>query len=114
MATKAQIIKRALVRAGVVAYDQIPTAAQESQADTALMSMHESWVDQGFARWELTDIPQQVENGLVAALAFAIADDFGVPTERYQRLSVGNSAAMREIYAYNEVPYSGSTQSTYY
>lgn len=107
MTTKAQIIKRALVRAGVVAVDQTPTAEQNAQAAAVLDSLHEKWIDDGVARWELAGIPQALDNAIVARLAFALADDFAVPSDRYQRLAIGDQQGAREIAAYNEVPGSG-------
>lgn len=107
MAAESQIVKYALVRAGVVAYDQVPEAEQEAQALAALRSLYQYWFDQGMALWTLTDIPATLDSALADVLAFEIANTFGVSSERYQRLALGRLSGLRQIAAHNEIRYDG-------
>jgi len=114
MATKAQIVKRALIRAGVIPYDREPTAEESQQVTATLESIHAKWVDEDRVRWELTDIPQEIEDPLVSILAYSIADDFGVPDSRYSRLAATIQSAMQKIYAYDAEEYTGKSSARYY
>lgn len=114
MTTQAQIIKRALVRAGVIAYDATPTDAQKNQAEVVLLSTHEDLVDSNLVSWELSDIPSAMVNPLVSVLAKEISDDFGVSSERYQRITLAANQGMDRIMTYNEIPYSGETSTEHY
>ena len=110
MATQQQIINRALIRVGAVDPLQTPTAKDSQMAEEVLISIHESWVNNEEVRWELDDIPQEIENSLVSRLAFAIADDFSIDDARYQRLALADQRGLREIQKYNEIGYSGHTE----
>ena len=114
MATKTEVMDRALVKAGVLPYDQTATAEQTTIVEAVFDSLHAYGVDQGFIRWELTDIPAELDNAITVILAANIAEDFGIPTERYNRLKLAEQAAMNKIYAYNELPYSGTQDSCYF
>lgn len=105
MATQKQIVKRALVRLGEIAVDDIPTAEQETQCDAVLESIHADWVNRGFIRWDLDEVPIELENALVSVLAYSMADDFGVPAERYSRLQVAASLGSKSILIYGENEY---------
>lgn len=105
MANKKQIFKRALVRLGEIAIDEIATATLEFQASNTLESLHANWVARGYIRWELDDIPLELEDSVTSVLAFSMADDFSVPSERYQRLAAASARGSRNIIIYNEPNY---------
>ena len=110
MATKQQIINRALIRVGALDPMQTPTSTQSDQVDTVLVSLHKWLVDEEDVTWQLSLIPESMEEPLVSRLAFAITNDFGVSDSRYQRLSVANNKSIKEMQKYNAVPYSVSSE----
>ena len=110
MTTTTQIVKRALIRLGKLGPEQTPTGFDNQQLTETLASLHESWVREGKVRWELTDIPFEMEDPLVSRLAFAVVDDYGVSNDRYQRLKLANQRAIRDMQTYNEIPYSGRSE----
>ena len=114
MATKKQIIERALIRVGALDSLQTMTAQQESDADTTLQSIHEQMVNDELVRWELDAVPQAVEEPLVSVLALALANDYGVSDTRYTRLVAANLQGIRRLAAYNELPYSGTAEIAAY
>lgn len=110
MATQAEVIDRALVRVGVLPYDQSSTSEQTGQVTPVLTAFHAEGVDLGFIRWELSDIPDEVSDALVSVTAFLIADTFGASTERYARLEKAYDRDLRKIHAYGALEYSGTTE----
>lgn len=110
VANKQQIINRALIRVGAVDPAQTPTPLDSERANEVLLSIHESWVSNGEANWDLDYIPQEIENDLVARLAFAIADDFSISDSRYKRLAKADQLAVQGMQKYRSIKYSGSSE----
>jgi len=108
MVNKDKIIARALVRMGINAPEDLPTAAQRSQVDNVLTSIHEDWVDQNVVRWELDSIPASLANAVVTCAAYKCANDFALSDQRYNRLAIDYELSMESITAYNQRFYSGT------
>lgn len=96
--TRAEIANRALRKCGRLAYGQTAEANLSNAALQAYDEVYDYLEELGIVDWGSTAaVPNQYVYWIVALTALSLADELGVSTERYQRLSITASQAEPEI-----------------
>lgn len=89
----------ALRKLGVLAADETASAADDALAAEALGRVVDDLEASGDAGFDAQHLPEEARHGLVALLAFALADPFGVPGDRTGRLAAEAEGARRALRA---------------
>jgi hypothetical protein len=98
VATQAEVRKRALRKLGLASTSQAPTSDLDSDMQEAYTETYTMLERQSQTFWgESLDVPDEIANHLAALMAFTRANDYGIGTERYQRLAAERTVALREF-----------------
>jgi len=98
MATATQIRTKALKKLGVLATGQTTESEIAEDLDRAYEEVYAALAAKGLVTWDADeDIPPEYVMPVVALVAFARADEYGIPNDRYQRIAGDMSRATAEI-----------------
>jgi len=115
MATVAEVKKRALQLLGITRINQAAQSQDDTRIATAYTEVYEDLKEEGLATWASTGtIPDGVVPHLVALMAFNAVDEYGVSTERYQRIVGRVIPATKEIRKLTTPKYESLEESTDY
>lgn len=115
MATKATIRNKAVKKLGVLATGQTLPSEIAADLDEAYDEVYAALSAKNLTNdWESDDIPTEYVTPLVALVAFARADEYGIPNDRYQRIAGDVSRATAEIRELQESNVYKTPTATYY
>lgn len=111
MATTAEIRNKALKRLGVLGRGQTARSEDADDLDSAYQELHAELEAEGMTPWgaNTADIPAQYVNSIVSLLAFSRINEYSVPTERFQRITLTAAGARRKIRSLQQIPQQGPT-----
>ena len=90
MATAAQIRERALRKLGINAAGQTTQAEVREDLDQAYQEVHAMLSTKNIAPWDFDeDIPDEFAEPVVFLVADSRKDDYAIPNDRYQRITLG-------------------------
>jgi hypothetical protein len=89
----------ALRKLGVLAAEETAPAAHDALAAEALGRVVDDLGAAGDAWFDAQHLPEEARHGLIALLAYALADPFGLPEVRTGRLAVEADVARRSLRA---------------
>ena len=94
MATAAQIRDKAGFKLGLKALGQALENSVSSDLDDAYTEVYARLLKEGLASWaSAAEVPDELVSPVVDLVSFARVDEYGVSTERYQRLQIAASQA---------------------
>ena len=94
MATAAQIRDKAGFKLGVKALGQALENSISSDLDDAYTEVYARLRDEDLVSWSATaEVPDELVSPVVDLVSFARVDEYGVSTERFQRLQIAASQA---------------------
>ena len=94
MATAAEIRDKAGRKLGIKAFGQALENSVSSDLDEAYSEVYARLRDEDLVSWsEIADIPPELVSPVVDLVAFARVTDYGVSTERFNRLTIAASQA---------------------
>lgn len=114
MATKTDIRNKALKRLGVIGATQSATAEQAADLEAAYDEVYAELEAQDLAVWDDATIPDEFVAPVVALVALARADEYGISNERYQRIAADAATAHKRIIAAYQGEYTSAHKVTDY
>ncbi len=88
MATLAHVKKQALIKLGVATPHQAPKSYQDDEMQIAYNEVYTKLENKTLAFWAKTGpVPDEVVNDVASMMAWTRANDYGISSERYQRLA---------------------------
>jgi hypothetical protein len=98
MATATQIRTKALKKLGVLATGQTTQSEIQADLDRAYEEVYAALAAKNLVTWEIDEeVPDEYVMPVVALVAFARADEYGIPNDRYQRIAGNMTRATAEI-----------------
>ena len=98
MATAAEIRNKAVKKLGVLATGQTLESEIAADLDEAYSEVYAALSAKNLTTWaEDEEVPPEYIGPVVALVAFARVDEYGVPNDRYQRIAGDVSRATAEI-----------------
>ena len=113
-ATGTAIKAGALRKLGVLAVGETATAADDALAESLLDDLIDDGVTRGDMNFDKDVIPDDAKRGLIVMLAWDLVDEFTVPAQLANNLSVKAGNARREFRARAAITSSETTEFTNY
>jgi hypothetical protein len=115
MATAAQIRTKALKKLGVLAIGQTASAEISADLDEAYEEVYAQLDARNLAEWDSDEeIPDEYVNPVVALVAYARVDEYSIPNDRYQRITLDMRQALAQIREMQESNVYKVPQAVYY
>lgn len=115
MATAAEIRNKAAKKLGVLATGQTLESEIADDLDEAYDEVYAALDAKNLVTWDYDEeIPDEYIGPVVALVAFARADEYGIPNDRYQRIAGDMSRALNEIRELQESNAYTTPKAVYY
>ena len=116
MATAAQIRDKAGFKLGVKALGQALENSVSSDLDDAYTEVYNRLRDEDLVSWDVAaEIPDEVVSPVVDLVAFSRVDEYGVSTERYQRIvSAASQAEVRIRRSLQDDYFTNQNEASYF
>lgn len=98
MATAAKIREMTATRLGILGEGETLRSYETADLNQAYAEVHAQLDAKNMAVWEVTeDVPDEYVGHVVDLMAYARINDYGIPNDRYSRISASASKALLEI-----------------
>ncbi|TVM02751.1 MAG: hypothetical protein CV087_08790 [Candidatus Brocadia sp. WS118] len=115
MATPTQIIDRTGNELGLLRLGQSLQSQDSVRISSAYDEVYAQLKKEGLATWVSTnDVPDELSPYVIALMAESCLGTYGVSKERYERIKINSSIALREIRKFTTPVYSSQEDSVDY
>lgn len=89
MATATQLRNKALSKLGVFGTGQTPSSRKQADLDASYNEVYAELSRRSLTTWDVDeDIPDEFVSSIVALMADSRKDEYGIPNDRYQRITI--------------------------